>query len=179
MTSRIAAAQQEGSRWRTGWLALGLPAMLAACAQLPDWEGKATLPQPMPASLQATHNASHNIPYMDWPQQRWWQRYGDAQLNELIDQALQGAPDMAAAAARVQQAKAMLGVSESASAPQVSARVSATEDKLSYNHLTPEAFTPRGSRRAGRARGRCRAGALVTVQQCSNGLCAAAAAGGQ
>lgn len=151
MTSRIAAAQQEGSRWRTGWLALGLPAMLAACAQVPDWEGKATLSQPMPASLQATHNASHNIPYMGWPKQRWWQRYGDAQLNELIDQALQGAPDMAAAAARVQQAKAMLGVSESASAPQVSARVSATEDKLSYNHLTPEAFTPRGMNDYGRA----------------------------
>jgi hypothetical protein len=33
----------------------------------------------------------------------------------------------------------MLGVSEAASAPQLSARASVSEDKLSYNHLTPEA----------------------------------------
>jgi NodT family efflux transporter outer membrane factor (OMF) lipoprotein len=88
---------------------------------------------------------------MDWPTQQWWQRYGDAQLDQLIAQALEGAPDMAAAAARVQQARAMLGVSEAASAPQLSARASVSEDKLSYNHLTPEAFAPRGMNDYGRA----------------------------
>lgn len=147
MTTRIAAAQQRQTRWRTGWLALGLPALLAACAQVPEWEGMASLAQVETGRLQMAQNA----PRMDWPQQRWWQRYGDAQLNELIDQALQGAPDMAAAAARVQQAKAMLGLSESASAPQISARATATQDKLSYNHLTPETFTPRGMNDYGRA----------------------------
>jgi len=98
------------------------------------------LAQPVPETLQAANHA----PPMDWPTQQWWQRYGDAQLDQLIAQALEGAPDMAAAAARVQQARAMLGVSEAASAPQLSARASVSEDKLSYHHLTPEAFAPRG-----------------------------------
>lgn len=147
MTTRIAAAQQEIRRKCSGWWVLGLPAVLVACAQVPEWKGKATLAQPVPETLQA---ASH-APRMDWPTQQWWQRYGDAQLEQLIAQALEGAPDMAAAAARVQQARAMLGVSTSAGAPQISARATVSEDKLSYNHLTPDAFTPRGMNDYGRA----------------------------
>ena len=147
MTTRIAAAQQEIRRRRSGWWVLGLPAVLVACAQVPEWEGKATLAQPVPDALQAARNA----PRMDWPTQQWWQRYGDAQLEQLIAQALEGAPDMAAAAARVQQARAMLGVSAAAGVPQISARATVSEDKLSYNHLTPDAFVPRGMNDYGRA----------------------------
>ena len=147
MTTRIAPALEGSPRTRQGWLILGLPILLAACAQVPEWSGKASLTQPVPDALQA----ARNTPRMDWPTQQWWQRYGDAQLDQLIAEALETAPDMAAAAARVQQAKAMLGVRESASAPQLSARASASEDKLSYNHLSPDAFTPRGMNDYGRA----------------------------
>lgn len=147
MTTRIAAAQQEIQRRRSGWWVLGLPAVLVACAQVPEWEGKVTLTQPVPDALLA----ARNVPRMDWPTQQWWQRYGDAQLEQLIAQALEGAPDMAAAAARVQQARAMLGVSAAAGVPQISARATVSEDKLSYNHLTPDAFVPRGMNDYGRA----------------------------
>ena len=147
MTTRIAPALEGHPRTRQGWLILGLPILLAACAQVPEWSGKASLTQSVPDALQAARNA----PPMDWPTQQWWQRYGDAQLDQLIAEALQTAPDMAAAAARVQQAKAMLGVRESASVSQLSARASASEDKLSYNHLSPDAFTPRGMNDYGRA----------------------------
>lgn len=147
MTTRIAPALEGHPRTRQGWLILGLPILLAACAQVPEWSGKASLTQPVPDALQA----ARNTPRMDWPTQQWWQRYGDAQLDQLIAEALETAPDMAAAAARVRQAKAMLGVRESASAPQLSARASASEDKLSYNHLSPDAFTPRGMNDYGRA----------------------------
>ncbi|RGE46752.1 multidrug transporter [Comamonas testosteroni] len=147
MRTRIASALEGVGQARTGWLALGLSLLLAACAQVPEWEGKAKLATAVPESLQATRDVAH----MDWPTEQWWQRYDDAQLNQLIAEALLGAPDMAAAAARVQQARAMLGVSESASAPQISARASATEDKISYNYLTPSAFAPRGMNDYGRA----------------------------
>ena len=116
MTTRIAPALEGHPRIRQGWLILGLPILLAACAQVPEWSGKASLTQPVPDALQAARNA----PPMDWPTQQWWQRYGDAQLDQLIAEALQTAPDMAAAVARVQQAKAMLGVRESASPPRSS-----------------------------------------------------------
>jgi outer membrane protein TolC len=78
---------------RTAWLALGLPVLLTACAQLPDWQGKAVLQQPVPQTLQAAAGA----PQVAWPQDRWWQRYGDSQLDSLIAEALEHAPDMAAA----------------------------------------------------------------------------------
>ena len=105
------------------------------------------MPATVPSSLSATQGAA----VAEWPQQAWWQRYGNPQLDGLIAEALQGAPDMAAAAARVQQAQAMLGVSESASQPQLSAHTSITGDKLSYNHLTPAEMAPRGMNDYGRA----------------------------
>ena len=142
-----ATANRGASSVRASWLALGLPLLMAGCAQLPDWQGKAPLAQTVPAQLSATSAAAR----MDWPQEAWWQRYGNAQLNTLIDEALQGAPDMAAAAARVRQAQALLGIQNGASGPQVSANASIKGDKLSYNHLTPAAMTPRGINDYGRA----------------------------
>jgi multidrug efflux system outer membrane protein len=40
-----------------------------------------------------------------WPAARWWTRYGDAQLDALIDQALANAPTMVIARTRVAQAR--------------------------------------------------------------------------
>ncbi|MDO8317979.1 efflux transporter outer membrane subunit, partial [Rhodoferax sp.] len=80
----------------------------------------------------------------------WWTVYGDVQLNALIEEALSGSPDMAAATARLQRAQAMTQVSSSALKSQVNANASVTEDKLSYNHLTPPAFTPTGMNDYGR-----------------------------
>ena len=129
------------------WLAWGLPLLLTACAQVPEWEGKTAL-QPAPS---ATLVAIADVPRVAWPGDHWWTRYGDAQLDALVDKALQEAPDMAAAAARVRQAQALLGVQQSALAPQVAANASIKEDKLSYHHLTPAEMTPRGMNDYGRA----------------------------
>lgn len=129
-------------------LALAVPALLAACAQVPEWHGRTHMQPPADHALTAS---TAQAPAADWPQDRWWQRYGDAQLNQLIDEALQHAPDMAAAAARVRQAQSVLSVQQAASAPQVGANVSITGDKLSYHHLTPAGMTPRGLNDYGRA----------------------------
>lgn len=147
MKTCIAPAFRVGRPVRAAWLAVGLPLLVAGCAQLPGWVGKAPLDASVPAALSGHHAAAH----MAWPEDNWWQRYGDAQLNALIEEALQTAPDMAAAAARVRQAQSLLGVQESASAPQLSANASVTGDKLSYNHLTPAEMTPRGMNDYGRA----------------------------
>jgi NodT family efflux transporter outer membrane factor (OMF) lipoprotein len=147
MRTRKASAIRGSRPLRASWLALGFPLLMAGCAQLPDWQGKAPLAQSLPEHLSATSAAAR----MDWPHAAWWQRYNNPQLNSLIEEGLQGAPDMAAAAARVRQAQAMLGVQEGVSGPQVSANASVKGDKLSYNHLTPAAMTPRGMNDYGRA----------------------------
>lgn len=54
-----------------------------------------------------------------WPQARWWQAYGDAQLDAWMARALAASPSLAMAAARVRQASALAGVVESAEAPQL------------------------------------------------------------
>lgn len=62
---------------------------------------------------------------VEWPRDRWWQAYGDPQLNAWVEAALAGSPSLAVAAARVRQARALAGVAESAHAPQVNLDASA------------------------------------------------------
>lgn len=49
---------------------------------------------------------------------QWWKLFGDAQLDALIEQATQASPTLAAAAARVRQARAVLGITEAERWPQ-------------------------------------------------------------
>jgi NodT family efflux transporter outer membrane factor (OMF) lipoprotein len=120
--------------------------LLQACAQLPDL-GQPPQSQPVDAFASKT---SLQAPKTAWPVDAWWTVYGDAQLNALIDEALRGSPDMAAATARLQRAQAITQLSNSALKPQVSANAAISEDKLSYNYLTPRTMTPSGMNDYGR-----------------------------
>lgn len=120
---------------------------LAGCAQLPALDRQAVLkPAAEYASQQAFAAAE-----AAWPAERWWTRYADPQLDALIAEALQGSPDMLAAEARLRRAGAFAQVVGASSDPQVSANASANVQKLSYNHLTPQAITPQGWNDYGRA----------------------------
>lgn len=126
-----------GSGARAGIL---LALMLAGCAQLPTQD---RLVQPRPASAYQAA-ASLQAPPAPWPLERWWTAYGDAQLDTLIDEALRDSPDLQAVAARLRRAEAFSQVAGAPLLPQVSAAASISEQKLSYNHLTPRAITPQG-----------------------------------
>ena len=126
---------------------LGAALFLAGCAQFPDL---GATPQPKAAdAFQST--ASLTAPTTQWPADQWWTAYGDAQLNALIDEALADAPDLAAAAARLQRADAVMQITGAATKPQVSANASVTGDKLSYNHLVPRSPATEGLNDYGRA----------------------------
>ncbi|PJI99123.1 NodT family efflux transporter outer membrane factor (OMF) lipoprotein [Acidovorax sp. 69] len=126
---------------------LGAVLFLAGCAQLPDLGAS-----PQPKSADAFQSArSLTAPLAQWPAQQWWTAYGDTQLDALIAEALADAPDLAAAAARLQRADAVVQIAGAANRPQLSANASISEDKLSYNHLTPRAMTPSGMNDYGRA----------------------------
>lgn len=58
------------------------------------------------------------------PLERWWESFGDAQLADLIERALFASPQLEVAQARVEQARAALGVSRSARLPQLDAGAS-------------------------------------------------------
>jgi NodT family efflux transporter outer membrane factor (OMF) lipoprotein len=130
-----------GVRLRRGSLsALAAALLLQACAQLPDL---AEAPQPKSADTFQS-GKSLQAAMADWPVDRWWMTYGDAQLNTLVDEALADSPNLAAAIARLQRAQAMTQVSGSALKPQVSANAAFSEDKLSYNHLLSPVTMPHG-----------------------------------
>jgi len=106
---------------------------LGGCAMLPSVGQVESL---KPASGYQTAG-SFSAPAGEWPSDRWWQTYGDPQLDTLVDEALRDSPDLAAASARLQRAAAFSKVAFSTLLPQVNADASISGQKLSYNHLIP------------------------------------------
>ena len=70
------------------------------------------------------------MPSGDIPAQ-WWTLFRSAQLNALVEQALKGSPDVAAAQAALRQAHENLLAQQGALLPQIDANASATRQKIS------------------------------------------------
>ena len=127
-------------RFRLGVLALSGFLGLSGCAQLPE-QG------PLASAKDAAHYQSarsFSAPQAAWPDDQWWTRYADAQLDALIGEALRDSPDMAIAAARLRQAESSTQIAGAALLPQISANASATSQRQSYNYLVPQAQLPQG-----------------------------------
>lgn len=120
---------------------------MSACASKPD---SVTLkPTEIGTYATARSFAPVDVSAAPWPQDRWWQRYGDPQLDQLVSEALAGSPSLAAAAARLRSAEASVQQSRAGLLPEVSGDAKVDKEKQSYNYLTPPAFTPKGWRPAG------------------------------
>lgn len=126
---------------------LGSIFLLGACAQLPELGSKPEIKQASAWSSQQSLVQAEAA----WPVEQWWMAYGDVQLGKLIDEALQSAPSLAAAEARLRRAAAGVETTDAANGPQVSANASLDSTKQSYNYLTPKAMTPQGMHGYGRA----------------------------
>ncbi|WP_221799802.1 efflux transporter outer membrane subunit [Oceanobacter mangrovi] len=116
--------------------------VLGGCAQLPPEQASPDMMTANKDTFASQQSLAGTA--AAWPQQQWWQQYGDAQLDQLISEGLASSPDMTIAAARVRAAAAFSDVTASATSPQLSANVDITKQKQSYNYLTPDAFTPQG-----------------------------------
>jgi outer membrane protein, multidrug efflux system len=94
---------------------LALLLLLAGCAVQPDYtRPELELPQAWKESAPRPQ-----------PAQPWWRVYGDPALEQLIGEALANNTDILVAAARVDEARALLGEARSAFKPEVSANASA------------------------------------------------------
>ena len=104
-----------------------LPLLLStACASIPNLGAK---PEMRSASEFAA-SASLTPSGTAWPDQGWWLRYGDAQLNQLIEEGLAGSPDMDAAAARFRTAQGIAQQAGGKLAPSVDAYSSSEFKKI-------------------------------------------------
>lgn len=92
--------------------------LLSACTLGPDYQGA---PDVAPKTL-----AAGRLPHADEAASKspavaqWWQSLGDAQLNELISQAMRNSPDIATAQARLRQSRTSLNSANADLMPKIS-----------------------------------------------------------
>ncbi|WP_225784965.1 efflux transporter outer membrane subunit [Xenophilus sp. Marseille-Q4582] len=68
---------------------------------------------------------------------RWWQAFGDPQLDRLVDQALQGNPNLQVAQARLAKAQSAVGVVRANDLPQVKGDAQVNRSLYSENYIYP------------------------------------------
>ncbi len=97
---------------------------LTGCAAIPELKKPtADVPETWPQGI-ATATAASAMVTADW-----WKAYGDAQLDALIQEALAHNADIRLAAARIEEARANLGLAQAARMPQVDATVDASRSR--------------------------------------------------
>lgn len=115
-------------------LAMTLATLLAGCADMGGIKPQARLIEadrvaagiPTAATMQA-----------QWPRERWWERYGDSQLDALIVKAFRDSPNLHIAEARVRLAQAVATMAEGATLPAVGFSTSMTRQLFSQNDFIP------------------------------------------
>src|SRR5258706_1025305 len=114
-----------------------LPALLlAACASTGGLAPRSATIDP--ASLQASRSLSGApLKPADWPAADWWKRFGDAQLDVLVDEALAGNPSMGTARARFDRAVALAGAAGAPLTPQLSASADLNRQRYSGTGIFP------------------------------------------
>ena len=130
------ASRVSGKRFRAPFVIIPVAALvISACAQAPDH----LLSQMRKADDFSSSQSLNSQNKVSWPDNKWWLRYHDQQLNQLMDEALQDSPSLQAAEARLRN---MAGVAEQIGAIrsiQVGASASASETKVSYAY---QAYMP-------------------------------------
>jgi len=82
--------------------------------------GPASAPRD-PDTLATARSFTGTLSPAAWPQQDWWTRWGDPQLDALIAEALSGTPTLDAADARARKARALAGLADEARKPALGA----------------------------------------------------------
>lgn len=104
--------------------------VLAGCAVGPDYR-KPDVDMPVTWQLDAPWRQS--MPSDTQAKGAWWERFGDAKLNALQEQALSGNQTLAFAAARLTQARATANSVSAGMYPQVSTGVRASRLRIAGN----------------------------------------------
>lgn len=101
--------------------------MMSGCSLAPKLE----IQPPELPSNQGDSNTTSNIVTA-----QWWKQYGDATLNDLIEEALYNSDDLKLAISNVNTAKALLGLREAERYPTLDASASANRQKTSKESFT-------------------------------------------
>lgn len=109
-------------------------ALLVACAAVPP-----KLPPPVLRD-NAPLAGLDTAPRAGWPQAQWWRVYGDRQLDELEARAMQHAPDLALAQARVQAAQQSARLAAAQAGLSINGQAQFARQRMSSHGLIPSQF---------------------------------------
>jgi outer membrane protein, multidrug efflux system len=130
-------------------IAAGLTAV-AGCSVGPDYHRPAALPsQPLPAAFNGVEPTTNlpawkvTQPSAHLPRGAWWKIFDDAELNRLENLAATNNQDLAASAARFEQARALVGIARADFFPQLSAQPGVIRQRTSVN--APQNGRPAGA----------------------------------
>lgn len=113
-----------------GALAIGLAILLTACSS-------SGLKKDISSPLTAQYLGLQSDQATLLVTQDWWKNLGDDQLNQLIEQALQGQPNLAAVRARMARLQALADVTSAAAQPQTALNVNANRERFTANGIYP------------------------------------------
>jgi NodT family efflux transporter outer membrane factor (OMF) lipoprotein len=123
---------------RTRNLAPLLALALAGCVDRGGWQ---PAPQLAPQTLGLAHTVTGTpVEPAAWPAEGWWQRYGDAQLDQLIGEALAGSPSLATAQARLRAAQAQAVTAHAARLPTTTVSAEADRQRYPQDYLFPPPY---------------------------------------
>ena len=117
-------------------LAAAIIGLLAACASTHQLRPEAVAVGP--DALQVSRSLSGTpLDAAAWPQAQWWTAYGDSQLNDLIDAALEGNPSLRIAEGRTRAALAQVAAIDSSRYPNAGFSAQAARGRFSEHGLFP------------------------------------------
>jgi NodT family efflux transporter outer membrane factor (OMF) lipoprotein len=127
---------------RTGRAVLLALLLCSGCATIPHL---GEMPRPREAAPLTEGLSTPTISAAQlWPDDSWWQGYGDEQLSQLISEALASSPSLEEAAARVRRAEAISQQAGARLLPSVDANAQGGAVRTSENLGMPQGATPEG-----------------------------------
>ncbi|WP_199100474.1 efflux transporter outer membrane subunit [Dyella sp. ASV21] len=130
MTPNLSIRRGLGQR---ALLACAVALAVAGCS-IPAKLNRPALRDDVPlAGLDAGHRAG-------WPDARWWRQYQDPQLDQLIDMAMQGSPDLVQARSRIESAQQSIRAATAQAGLSVGGSAQVERQRLSETGLIPPKF---------------------------------------
>ncbi len=114
---------------------LAVVALMAGCASFKGIEPRSEVREP--AELKAEASLADTPVSATWPELDWWKRFGDAQLDTLVEEALAGSANIRLARARIDQALAAAQIARAPLGPQLNATADVTRQRFSENYIFP------------------------------------------
>jgi len=110
---------------------------VSGCANFAGIGPKAQLAAPQSLGMSAVLAAPTVPTAAPAPHAAWWSAFGDAQLNALVQQALQNGPSLKVAQARIARAQSLIDYQTLAGQASVTGSVDATRQRFSANGVYP------------------------------------------